>query len=82
MCSFKKIITHILSTLFCSTSVLFSCTPFGTKSYIYIILGEMGLATGCEDWTSQLWKYLTEGTDQTAVERRLHSGSVPGKKEW
>ena len=28
---------HILSTLFSSTSVLFSCTPFGTKSYIYHI---------------------------------------------
>ena len=27
------LLTHILSTLFCSTSVLFSCTPFGTKSY-------------------------------------------------
>ena len=32
MCTFKKcIITHILSTLFSSTSVLFSCTPFGTQ---------------------------------------------------
>ena len=32
-CSLKKCITHILSTLFSSTSVLFSCAPFGTKSY-------------------------------------------------
>ena len=37
MCSLKNTsLTHILSTLFSSTSVLFSCTPFGTKSYIYI----------------------------------------------
>ena len=36
MCSSKKaLLTHILSTLFSSTSVLFSCTPFGTK-YIYL----------------------------------------------
>ena len=34
MCSSKNaLLTHILSTLFSSTSVLFSCTPFGTKSY-------------------------------------------------
>ena len=34
MCSLKNaLLTHILSTLFSSTSVLFSCTPFGTKSY-------------------------------------------------
>ena len=34
MCTLKKnaLLTHILSTLFSSTSVLFSCTPFGTKS--------------------------------------------------
>ena len=30
MCSFRKCINRILSTLFSSTSVLFSCTPFGT----------------------------------------------------
>ena len=29
---FKALLTHILSTLFSSTSVLFSCTPFCTKS--------------------------------------------------
>ena len=34
----NELLTHILSTLFSSTSVLFSCTPFGTKSYIYIWL--------------------------------------------
>ena len=28
----NTLLTHILSTLFSSTSVLFSCTPFGTKS--------------------------------------------------
>ena len=28
----NALLTHILSTLFSSTSVLFSCTPFGTKS--------------------------------------------------
>ena len=31
----NALLTHILSTLFSSTSVFFSCTPFGTKSYIY-----------------------------------------------
>ncbi len=30
----NALLTHILSTLFSSTSVLFSCTPFGTKSLI------------------------------------------------
>ena len=36
MCSLKNaLLTHILSTLFSSTSVFFSCTPFGTKSYIW-----------------------------------------------
>jgi len=29
----NALLTHILSTLFSSTSVLFSCTPFGTKSF-------------------------------------------------
>jgi len=29
----NALITHILSTLFSSTSVLFSCTPFGTNIY-------------------------------------------------
>ena len=38
MCSFKiALLIHILSTLFSSTSVLFSCTPFNTKSlYIWL----------------------------------------------
>ena len=31
----NALLTHTLSTLFSSTSVLFSCTPFGTKSYIW-----------------------------------------------
>ena len=36
MCSLKNaLLTHNLSTLFSSTSVLFSCTPFGAKSYIW-----------------------------------------------
>ena len=34
----NALLTHILSTLFSSTSVLFSCTLFGTKSYIWPIL--------------------------------------------
>ena len=34
----NALLNHILSTLFSSTSVLFSCTPFGTKlSWLYII---------------------------------------------
>ena len=32
----NALLTHILSTLFSNISVLFSCTPFGTKSYIYV----------------------------------------------
>ena len=34
----NALLTHILSALFSSTSVLFSCTPFGTKSYIIICM--------------------------------------------
>ena len=34
----NALLTHILSTLFSSTSVLFSCTPFGTKSINYICI--------------------------------------------
>ena len=29
----NALLTHILSTLFSSTSVLFSCTPFGAMSF-------------------------------------------------
>ena len=32
----NALLTHILSTLFSSTSVLFSCTPFGTKSKVRV----------------------------------------------
>ena len=31
----NALLTHILSTLFSNTSVLFSCTPFVTKTFIY-----------------------------------------------
>ena len=34
----NALLTHILSALFSSTPVLFSCTPFGTKSYLNKIL--------------------------------------------
>ena len=34
----NALLIHILSALFSSTSVLFSCAPFGTKSYIYIYI--------------------------------------------
>ena len=34
----NSLLTHILSTLSSSTSVLFSCTPFGTKSYQFSAL--------------------------------------------
>ena len=34
----NALLTHILSPLFRSTSVIFSCTPFGTKSYLYIYI--------------------------------------------
>ena len=40
----NAILTYILSTLFSSTSVLFSCTPFGTKSYVKFTI------------TSKAWK--------------------------
>ena len=53
----KKYITHsqshpvnvIVSTLFSSTSVLFSCTPFGTKSYIIIMVLTFVLTGGWRD---------------------------------
>ena len=34
----NALLTHILSTLFSSTSVLFSCAPFGTKSINCMIM--------------------------------------------
>ena len=36
----NALLTHILSTLFSSTSVLFSGAPFGTKSYIMCVWEE------------------------------------------
>jgi len=49
----NALLTHILSTLFSSTSVLFSCTPFGTKSYIYIYIYIYiwACAKRCSVWT-------------------------------
>ena len=34
----NALLTHILSTLFSSTSVLFSCTPFGTNMHAVLII--------------------------------------------
>ena len=54
----NALLTHILSTLFSSTSVLFSCAPFGTKSYICdndvvgINLRCSGQVCKCPIWTS------------------------------
>ena len=50
----NALLTHILSTLFSSTSVLFSCTPFGTKKYrnvsihIYICMSQSCFPSPCD----------------------------------
>ena len=43
----NALLTHILSTLFSSTSVLFSCAPFGTKSIVSALDSSSPMATVC-----------------------------------
>ena len=50
----NALLTHILSTLFSSTSVLFSCTPFGTKSFT----NSYSYNYVCSQWTVSLHMYL------------------------
>ncbi len=50
----NALLTHILSTLFSSTSVLFSCAPFGTKSYIYELTLVISIMCNCLAHSHQL----------------------------
>ena len=49
----NALLTHILSTLFSSTSVLFSCTPFGIKSLYILLSSSSSQDRGKSLWVSQ-----------------------------
>ena len=56
----NALLTHILSTLFSSTSVIFSCTPFGIYISLVIVFTLASSQDRCSQFSEVEWDVLSQ----------------------